>query len=665
MEKRRFQGRVMTAAMGLALAATAVGAAQVAVFPRTVVPAGAYAIQPVPLTAVRIADRFWTPRAETNRTVTIPHIMHENEITGRVDNFLKAAHKRDGEFQGQRYNDTDVYKIIEAASWSLADHPNPALSAKLDELIAIIGAAQEHDGYLYTPRTIDPKHPAPGAGPERWSWLLTSHELYDQGHMIEAAVAHHAVPGKRNFLDIAIRSADLIASTFGPSKRRDVPGHEEIEIALVKLYRATGHVKYLNLAKFFLTERGHEHGVDKPVFPQGNRFFMYNDLSYRQDQTPVQDQTAAVGHAVRATYLYSAMTDISAFFGGLYDDTLAALFDDVTERKMYVTGGLGAEAGTEAFGGPYDLPNHAYAETCASVGGILWYHRMFLRDGRAAHYDALERTLYNGYLSGVSLAGNAFFYQNPLVSDGRQERSAYFDVACCPANLSRLMAELPGLVYAHEGRRVFVNLYIGSDADVRGDGLALHLTQRTDYPWDGRVTIAVRPDAPASATLALRIPRWALPAAESESALYRLAPLPAGQPPAAPSLMVNGSAVPLNLHNGYAEISRTWRRGDIVTLTLPMPVRRVLANAKVKEDAGKAAVQRGPIVYALEGIDNGGALEGVRLPLDAAASHAFRADLLNGVEVVTFHAGDRTITAVPYYSWNNRGKGQMEFWIPN
>ena len=634
---------------------------QVIAFPRTAVsPPKDYPIRPVPLTSVRLNDRFWRPKSEINRTVTIPHIMHENEITGRVANFLKAAGKESGQYQGQRYNDTDVYKVMEAASWSLASHPDPNLSAKLDQLIDIIGAAQASDGYLYNPRTVDPKNPAPGAGPERWSWLLTSHELYDQGHMIEAAVAHYSATGKRNFLQIAIKSADLMVATFGPDKRRDVPGHEEVELALVKLYRATGNQKYLDLARFFVAERGREHGVERPVFERGNRFFMYNDSAYRQDKTPVQEQTTAVGHAVRATYLYSAMTDLSTLFDGLYDKTLGALFDDVTERKMYVTGGLGAVAGTEAFGAPYELPNRAYAETCASVGGILWYHRTFLRTGTSAAYDALERTLYNGYLSGVSLAGNTFFYQNPLVSDGRQQRSEYFDVACCPANLARLMEELPGLIYAQQASRVYVNLFVGSDADLVLNGGRLHVAQRTDYPWDGRVTLALTPDAPLEATLALRIPDWAASGIGTANALYHYA-----QPlQERPSISVNGSAVPLLLRDGYAEVTRRWQKGDTAMLTLPMPVRRVLADDRVKDDAGKSAIQRGPIVYALEGIDNGGSLKDVSVPLDAAATHAFHPDLLNGVETITFKTGDRTVTAVPYYAWNNRGRGEMEVWVP-
>jgi len=633
--------------------------AQVSVIPRTTTkPAKDYPITAVPLTAVRITDKFWAPKREINRTVTIPHIMQQNELTGRIDNFLKAAKKKSGPYQGQRYNDTDVYKIVEAASWSLATHPDLQLDKKVDELIAIVAAAQEPDGYLYTPRSVDPANPAPGAGPERWSWLHTSHELYDQGHMIEAAVAHYSATGKRNFLDVATKSADLMVGVFGPDKRRDVPGHEEVELALVKLYRVTGQQKYLDLAKFFLDERGQKHSVEHPQFEQGNRFFMYNDLAYRQDQAPVRQQTSAVGHAVRATYLYAAMTDIATLFGDGLDKVVDALFDDVTQKKMYVTGGLGADGRTEAFGAEYALPNHAYAETCASIGGMLWYHRLFLREEKTEAYDALERTLYNGYLSGVSLAGNRFFYQNPLVSDGRQERSAYFDVACCPANLARLMEELPGLIYAQDDKQVYVNLFIGSEANIVVNGVKVKLTQTTDYPWSGDVTLRVDPERPVETSFVIRVPEWTRN--PTQSALYRFAQAAAD----APALTVGGKSVPLQPDAVTAIVDGKWRKGDVIALKFPMPVRRVLANDKATENTGKAAIQRGPILYTLEAIDNGGSVKDLKIPLETNLTAAFKGDMLNGVEVITGKVGDRTVTAIPYYAWNNRGKGEMAVWVP-
>jgi uncharacterized protein len=621
-----------------------------------------YPIKAVPLTDVEITDAFWAPRIAINRTVTIPHIIEQNEKTGRVDNFRKAAHARQGAYQGQRYNDTDVYKIVEAASWSIAKQPDTALERQLDELIAIIAAAQEPDGYIYTPRTVDPANPAPGAGPERWSWLHTSHELYDQGHLYEAAVAHFQATGKRTLLEVAIKSADLVCRTFGPDARRDVPGHEEIELALVKLSRVTGDRKYLDEAKFFLDERGHRHSVEHPAFEPGSRFFMYNDLAYRQDATPVTEERRAVGHAVRATYLYSAMTDAATLLrDDAYGRAVDALYADVTSKRMYATGGLGSEGRTEAFGADYVLPNRAYAETCASVGGILWYHRLFLREGRADAIDTLERTLYNGYLSGMSLAGNTFFYQNPLVSNGSLERSTYFDVACCPANLSRLMAQLPGLLYAQRPGIIYVNLFAASRARVRDGRTDIRLAQTTEYPWQGSVHLTVAPERPAEFTLAVRIPGWARERPIA-SDLYRYA---GGTPQESPVLRVNGAVVPIALADGYARIRRRWKNGDAVDLSLPMPVRRVLAHEGVAEDRGKAALQRGPIVYCVEAIDNGGLVRDIRLPLDAPPlAHAFRPDLLNGVEIITAKIDGRTVTAVPYYAWNNRGKGEMTVWMP-
>jgi len=399
-------------------------------------PVSDYPIKAVPFTDVSLTGSFWRPRLEITRTVTVPHILRQNEVSGRVDNFLKAARQMEGAYKGQRYNDTDVYKAVEAASYVLAASPDAALDKKLDDLIAIIAAAQEPDGYLYTARSTDPKNPPPGIGPERWSWLHTSHELYNAGHMYEAAIAHFQATGKRTFLNVAIKNADLVCKVFGPEGRHDVPGHEEIELALVKLYRVTGERRYLDQAKFFLDERGRPHTAAPHVFEPSDRFAIYNDLAYRQDHKPLVEQTTAVGHAVRAMYLYAGMTDVATLLGvPALARTVDALWQDVTSKRMHVTDGLGSQGRTEAFGDDYVLPNRAYAETCASVGGLLWYHRMFLRSGDASYYDVFERTLYNGYLSGVSLSGDAFFYQNPLVSDGRAERSTYFDVACCPANL--------------------------------------------------------------------------------------------------------------------------------------------------------------------------------------------------------------------------------------
>jgi len=632
-----------------------------------------YPIRPVPLAAVEVTDGFWAARMETNRTVTIPHIMRENEETGRVANFEKAVGSKEGPYEGRRFNDTDIYKIIEAASYSLAaqvgdlGHPDPVLDEQLDDLIALIAKAQEPDGYLFPARTIDPANPAPGVGPERWVNLNGSHELYNFGHLYEAAVAHFQATGKRSLLDVAIRNADLVANVFGPDGRHAIPGHEEIEVGLVKLYRVTGNERYLQTAKFFIDQRGQEHDIE----PYGEGpFAMYNERSYKQDHEPFVDQQRAVGHAVRAMYLYMGATDVAA----LDDDTAYAaaldrLWTDMTSKRMYITGGIGARGTTESFGEDYELPNlRAYTETCASVGATLWGHRMFLLHGEARYLDVLERTLYNGALSGVSTAGDTFFYQNPLASNGKAERSAYFAVACCPANISRLIAQLPGLVYAtrpasgEDGPDLFVNLYVASRATIDTPAGVVRVAQETRYPWDGAVEVSVDPAAPARFTLNLRVPGWAQNDVIGTD-LYRFAGDAAGRP----VLTVNGDPVALDLRNGFARVARTWAPGDTVRIEIPMPVRRVLANEGIADDVGRSAIERGPLVYAAEGVDNGGAVEGLVLPLDAPLDHEWRADVVGGVEVVTGTAVEngrpRPFTAIPYYAWANRGPGEMAVWL--
>ncbi len=623
-----------------------------------------YPIRPVPLAAVEVGDGFWAARMETNRTITIPHILRENEATGRVANFEKAVGLKEGSYEGRRFNDTDIYKIIEAASYSLARHPDPALDKQLDDLIALIAKAQEPDGYLFPARTIDPADPAPGAGPERWVHLNGSHELYNFGHLYEAAVAHDQATGKRTLLDVAVKNADLVASVFGPEGRHAIPGHEEIEVGLVKLYRATGNERYLATAKFFIDQRGQEHDIQ----PYGEGpFAMYNERSYKQDHEPFVDQQRAVGHAVRAMYLYMGATDVAALEpDAAYAAALDRLWTDMTSKRMYITGGIGARGTTESFGEDYELPNlGAYTETCAAVGATLWGHRMFLLHGDARYLDVLERTLYNGALSGVSIAGDTFFYQNPLASNGRAERRAYFDVACCPANLSRLIGQLPGLVYATRADELFVNLYVGSRATIDMPVGGVRITQSTRYPWDGSVAIQLEPARPSVFTLSLRVPGWAR-GEPTDTDLYRFAqPRPDD---GMFELTVNGEPATFDVERGFARITRAWAPGDTVRLELPMPVRRVLANEGIADDVGRSAIERGPLVYAAEGADNGGAVERLTLPLDAPLDHAWRADLVGGVEVVTGTAVEdgkpKPFTAVPYYAWANRGPGEMAVWIP-
>jgi hypothetical protein len=628
-----------------------------------------YPIAPVPFTDVRIDDAFWGPRQETNRTATIPYAIRMCEETGRVDNFAVAGRLKEGKFVGYRYNDSDVFKVLEAAAYSLHVHPDPALAATVDRIVAYIAAAQEPDGYLYTPRTIDPKSMPPRTGPERWSFLEQSHELYNVGHMYEAAVAHFQATGKRALLDVALKNADLVCRTFGPSpgQHKGVPGHEEIEIGLVKLYRVTGDERYLRQAAWFLDQRGRA---------RGRTLYTYEgDVTYAQDHMPVADQREAVGHAVRALYLYSAMADVAALTGNAdYWKALDHLWGSIVGGKLYVTGGLGASGDNEAFGPPYDLPNiTAYSETCAGVANVLFNQRMFLAHGSARYVDVLERTLYNAVLAGVGLSGDRFFYDNPLASCRRHERAGWFGCSCCPPNVARLLASLAGYVYAARGDELFVNLFVGSTARAAVAGTQVVISQNTDYPWNGTVSIALDPERDVEAALRVRVPGWALDRADS-GGLYRF-----GEPShAVPRLSVNGAPVELPLDgDGYATIRRTWRKGDRVELELPMEVRTVVASPEVRSVAGRFALQRGPLVYAAEGPDNGGRAVNLVLDPHAAYQAAFRKDLLGGVATITGPAkavirddvlGLRTVAAgvvaIPYWAWAHRGPSEMTVWFP-
>ena len=641
-------------------------------------PQSDYPVRPVPFTMVRVNDVFWAPKIETNRAVTVPFALNKNEETGRVDNFRKAAGLMKGAFQGKRYNDSDIYKAMEGASYTLMLKADPALKKRLDDLIAIMAKAQEPDGYLYTNRTIDPKNPAPGAGKERWSNLRVSHELYNVGHMYEAAVAHFQATGEKSFLNIAVKNADLLVRTFGPGRRHGFPGHQEVEIGLSKLFRATGNRAYLDLAKFFLDERGHYFGGEK--YPPQDDFAVYNSDEYLQNHKPVLEQDEAVGHAVRAMYMYSGMADVAALGGRPeYAAAIDRLWESVVGKKMYVTGGVGARGTSEGFGEAYELPNaSAYAETCAAIGNALWNERLFLLHGEAKYVDVLERVMYNGLISGVALDGMSFFYQNPLESDGKTKlymdqvgRAPWFEVACCPPNLTRFLPSVPGYIYAVRDEVLYVNLFIGDTAAVEVAGRKVALRQDTRYPWDGAVKIAVDPEAPAEFTLAVRIPGWAVNR-PVPSDLYRFADASDEKP----ALKVNGAVVALDMDKGYARIRRTWTKGDAVELTLPMPVRRIAAHPSVKEDAGRIALQRGPLVFCAEAVDNGGRALDLGLAAGARLTAEFRPGLLNGVvvlkgkAVVVAAAGsapsktERDFLAVPYYAWANRGAGEMRVWFP-
>ncbi len=630
-----------------------------------------YPIRPVDFTKVQVTDKFWAPKMESNRVATIPFAMKLNEETGRVDNFRKAAKLKQGAFQGKRYNDSDVYKVMEGAAYSLLLHPDPALRKQLDDLVKVIAAAQEPDGYLYTTRTIDPKNPAPGAGKERWSDLRQSHELYCAGHMYEAAVAHFLATGDRSFLSVAIKNADLLVRTFGPGKRRGFPGHQEIEIGLSKLYRVTGERPYLDLAKFFLDERGHYFGGEK--HGPGDPFAVYNSETYLQNHKPVVEQAEAVGHAVRAMYMYAGMADVAALGGWPeYAAAIDRLWENVTGKKMYLTGGVGSREDEEGFGPDYDLPNAGYAETCASVGNALWNHRLFLLHGDAKYVDVLERIMYNGLISGVSLDGTKFFYQNPLESAGGYGRSPWFEVACCPPNIARFLPSVPGYLYGMTDDTLYVNLFASSTTKIDiGGAKDVEIVQETKYPWEGTVRVGINPVWSATFRLALRIPGWARNEAVA-GGLYRFADASEQKV----KIWLNNKPVTPAIEKGYALFKRTWRKGDVVMVSFPMPIRRVVADERVKEDAGCVALQRGPVVFCFEADDNGADVRDLVLPDGAKLQAFYRPDFLGGVEfiqgtgaIVGKGADGKPVTvkrdlfAVPYYSWANRGNGAMAVWL--
>jgi DUF1680 family protein len=663
---------VSTAVFALVFAAGCAGPA--ADNGSTPVPPGPdqWRIRPVPLERVTVDDAFWSPRMQRNQSVTIPHIIEQNELGDQHDNFRRAAGELEGRFEGWRFNDTDVYKVVEAASYSLQQNYDAELDGRIDELVAMIAAAQEDDGYLFPAWSADPDNPANGVGTERWAYVHgNSHELYGAGHLFEAAVAHYEATGKRSLLEVAIRLADLIDATFGPDAIRDVPGHEEVELALVKLARVTGEERYVELARFFLDQRGQPH--DGPEYPEGDPLLRYSEPIYRQDHLPVTEQREAVGHSVRAMYLYTGMADVAARRDDTgYEPALEALWQDVVGTKMYLTGGIGAAGSIEGFGDSYQLPNQtAYAETCAAIGLDLWNHRMFLATGESRFLDVMERAIYNGILSGVSYEGDTFFYTNPLESEDGGERREYFGVACCPANIARLVAQLPGFIYATRDDEIYVNLFVGSTAEIELPGGTVRLTQETDYPWDGKTTITVDVDEPMEFALRVRFPGWAKTGqGPVPTDLYRWTDDTWTDLTVRP---LNGDGEPVrepvdsSLEDGWLTIDRTWRSGEGVSLGLTLLPRRVAAHPNVEENAGKLAIQAGPLVYAAEAIDNGGSVRDLVLPADAELTRRFDPDLLGGLMVIRGTAlrdgVEVPFTAIPYFAWANRGRGEMAVWL--
>ncbi|MCL2330258.1 MAG: glycoside hydrolase family 127 protein [Phycisphaerae bacterium] len=602
-------------------------------------------LKSVPFTDVQFQDAFWQPRIETNRTVTLPHNIQQCEKTGRIANFSKAAGHMPGNYEGPFYNDSDVYKVLEGAAYCLAQHPDKELEAKVDQIIDEIAAAQRPDGYINSYFQLTGLD-------KRWTDLNVKHELYCAGHLFEGAVAYAQATGKTKLLDVACKMADHIGSIFGPGKKLGWPGHPEIELALIKLYHYTGEQRYLDLSKFFLDIRGTflQEGGGRP--------------QYMQAYKPIREQEQATGHAVRAMYLYSGATDVAALTGDEgFTKAMDAIWNNLVTKKMYVTGSIGSRRDGEAFGEDYELPNDtAYCETCAAIGMALWNQRLMLlhKDGKYA--DIVEREIYNGILSGVSLGGDKFFYVNPLSSQGLHHRQPFFDTACCPSNVVRFLPSIPGYTYANDDKNIWVNQYVTSTAKIKLASGIVTVAQKTDYPWSGDIIMTLSPTTPTEFDLYVRIPGWSR----------------------TPKIEVAGKPLEgFSVERGYVKIRRPWKAGDTVKLRLPMPVERVLAYPNIDANRGKVALQRGPIVYCVEAVDNGGRVSNLKLPIDAELTAQMRPELLNGVVVIqakgfamdpTEWAGKLyqpttgvrpvTITAIPYYAWDHREPGEMLVWLP-
>ena len=620
-----------------------------------------YPIDPVPFTSVKVTDNFWGQRLQASREVTIPLAFSKCEETGRYENFVKAAHPSDTyKVEGFSFDDTDVYKTIEGASYSLQTYPDKKLQKYIDSVLVIVAGAQEPDGYLYTARTMNPKHPHNWAGKERWVAVENlSHEFYNLGHMIEGAVAHYQATGKRNFLNIAIKYADCVCREIGngPQQKKYVPGHQIAEMALVKLYMVTGDKKYLDQAKFFLDTRGYTSRKD----------------AYSQAHKPVVEQDEAVGHAVRAVYMYSGMADVAAITGdSSYIKAIDKIWDNIVSKKIYITGGIGAHHAGEAFGNNYELPNlSAYCETCAAIGNVYMNYRLFLLHGDAKYFDVLERTLYNGLISGVSLDGGSFFYPNPLSSNGKYSRKPWFGCACCPSNVSRFIPSLPGYVYAVKNDQVYVNLYLSNKAELKVDKKKILLEQETGYPWNGDIRLKIT-QGNQDFTMKLRIPGWVrgnvLPGdlysyTDNQKPAYQVA--------------VNGQTVESDVNDGYLSIARKWKKGDVVEVHFDMIPRIVKANPKVEADHGRVAVERGPIVYCAEWPDNRFNVHSILLNQHPQFKVTDKPELLYGIRQITTDAQalsydkagklvtkDVELTLIPYYAWAHRGEGDMEVWLP-
>ena len=584
-------------------------------------------IEQIDFSHVKINDNFWSPRLSKHVSATLPVCIDQIENqTGRIRNFENAA-KGEGEHSGIFFDDSDVYKALEGMAYSLINNPDPELEKKADEWIDKFAAAQQPDGYINTFYTLTGLD-------KRWT-NMDKHEMYCAGHMIEAGVAYYQATGKRKLLDVCIRMTDHMMSQFGPGKRHWVPGHEEIELALVKLYQTTQEQKYLDFAYWLLEERGHGHGT---MGDEGKW-----DPVYYQDIVPVRRLTDISGHAVRCMYLYCGMADVAALKNDTgYIAAIDRLWDDVVHRNMYITGGIGSSRDNEGFTEDYDLPNlDAYCETCASVGMVLWNQRTNQLTGDSKYIDVLERSLYNGALAGISLGGDRFFYVNPLESKGDHHRQEWYGCACCPSQLSRFLPSIGNYIYASSDDALWVNLYIGNTGQIRIGETDILLTQETDYPWDGSVKLTISTSQPLEKEIRLRIPNWCK--------TY--------------DLSINGKRINVSEEKGYAVI-KDWKSQDVIALDMDMPVEIVAADPHVKENFGKRAIQRGPLVYCMEEIDNPEYFDQIQLSPSTTFQTAFVSDILNGIKTIKTNGRAQSATFIPYYAWDNRKAGKMRVWIP-
>lgn len=584
-------------------------------------------IEQIDFSHVKINDNFWSPRLSKHVSATLPVCIDQIENqTGRIRNFENAA-KGEGEHSGIFFDDSDVYKALEGMAYSLINNPDSELEKKADEWIDKFAAAQQPDGYINTFYTLTGLD-------KRWT-NMDKHEMYCAGHMIEAGVAYYQATGKRKLLDVCIRMTDHMMSQFGPGKRHWVPGHEEIELALVKLYQTTQEQKYLDFAYWLLEERGHGHGT---MGDEGK----WNPVYY-QDIVPVRQLTDISGHAVRCMYLYCGMADVAALKNDTgYIAAMDRLWDDVVHRNMYITGGVGSSHDNEGFTEDYDLPNlDAYCETCASVGMVLWNQRMNQLTGDSKYIDVLERSLYNGALAGISLGGDRFFYVNPLESKGDHHRQEWYGCACCPSQLSRFLPSIGNYIYASSDDALWVNLYIGNTGQIRIGETDILLTQETDYPWDGSVKLTISTSQPLEKEIRLRIPNWCK--------TY--------------DLSINGKRINVSEEKGYAVI-KDWKSQDVIALDMDMPVEIVAADPHVKENFGKRAIQRGPLVYCMEEIDNPVYFDQIQLSPSTTFQTAFASDILNGIKTIKTNGRAQSATFIPYYAWDNRKAGKMRVWIP-